>query len=108
MPSSTEQTEHLQKELNTLRAENQRLQRRKDELEMQLEHANVKEAFNLGKDGRELKIVHLAMNPADEAHENYKNEVDKLRAEVIKLDYHATLSSNSHSLSLHSPHRLND
>lgn len=83
MPSSTEQTEHLQRELNTLRAENERLQRRKDELEMQLEHASVKDAFNIGKDGRELKVVHMAMNPADEAHENYKNEADKLRAEVI-------------------------
>lgn len=82
MPSSTEQTEHLQKELNTLRVENERLQRRKDELEMLMEQASFKEAFNIGKDGRELKVVHMAMNPADEAHENYKNEVDKLRAEV--------------------------
>lgn len=82
MPSSTEQNEHMQKELNTVRAENERLQRRKDELEMLLEQASVKEAFNLGKNGRELKVVHMAMNPADEAHENYKNEVDKLRAEV--------------------------
>lgn len=65
-----------------MRAENERLQRRKDELEMLLEQASVKEAFNLGRDGRELKVVHMAMNPADEAHENYKNEVDKLRAEV--------------------------
>lgn len=24
----------------------------------------------------------MAMNPSEEAHENYKNEVDKLRAEV--------------------------
>lgn len=72
----------MQKELNTVRAENERLRRRKDELEMLLEQASVKEAFNIGKDGRELKVVHMAMNPADEAHENYKNEVDKLRAEV--------------------------
>lgn len=87
MPSSTEQNEHIQKELNILRAENERLQRRKDELEMLSEQASVKEAFNIGKDGRELKIVHMAMNPADEAQENYKNEVDKLRAEVnISID----------------------
>lgn len=77
-----EQNEHLHKELNTLRLENERLQRRKDELELLLEQASAKAAFNLGKDGRELKVVHLAMNPADEAHENHKNLVDKLRAEV--------------------------
>lgn len=82
MPSSTEQNEHMQKELNTLRAENERLQRRKDELEMLLEQASVKDAFNIDRGGRELKIVHMAMNPADEAHENHKNEVDKLRVEV--------------------------
>lgn len=28
------------------------------------------------------KVVHMTMNPADEAAENYANEMDKLRAEV--------------------------
>lgn len=28
------------------------------------------------------QVVHMTMNPADEAADNYKNEMDKLRAEV--------------------------
>lgn len=51
-----EQNEHLHKELDKLRMENERLQRRKDELEMLCEQANVKEAFNIGYNGKELKV----------------------------------------------------
>lgn len=29
-----------------------------------------------------VQVVHMTMNPADEAADNYKNEMDKLRAEV--------------------------
>lgn len=32
----------------------------------------------------EFQVVHMTMNPADEAADNYKNEMDKLRAEVIE------------------------
>lgn len=53
LPTSSEQNEHLHKELEKLRMENDRLQRRKDELEMICEHAKVKEAFNIGCNGKE-------------------------------------------------------
>lgn len=56
LPSSNEQNEHLHKELENLRMENDRLQRRKDELEMIIEQAKVKEAFNIGCNGKELKV----------------------------------------------------
>lgn len=97
VPTMNEQNEHLQKELNTLRMENERLQRRKDELELRLERATAKEAFNIGRDGRELKIVHMAMNPADEAYDNYKIEVDKLRAEVSKKIENHNVAQHSDS-----------
>lgn len=84
-PSVNEQNEYLQKELNRLRVENERVSRRKNELELLIEHNNMKQAFSIGNEARELKVVHLEMNPADEAYENYKNEADKLRAEVERL-----------------------
>lgn len=61
LPTSTEQNEHLHKELEKLRMENDRLQRRKDELEMICEHAKVKEAFNIGCNGKELKVINLTL-----------------------------------------------
>lgn len=59
LPTSNEQNEHLHKELDKLRMENDRLQRRKDELEMICEQVKVKEAFNIGCNGKELKVKTL-------------------------------------------------
>lgn len=60
MPTPSEQNEHLHKELDKLRMENDRLQRRKDELEMICEHSKLKEAFNIGCNGKELKVnIHV-------------------------------------------------
>lgn len=56
VPSANEQNERLLTELEKLRMENDRLQRRKDELEMIYEQAKVKEAFNMGCNGKELKV----------------------------------------------------
>lgn len=56
MPTANEQNERLIKELEKLRSENDRLQRRKDELEMICERARIKEAFNIGCNGKELKV----------------------------------------------------
>lgn len=56
VPIASEQNERLLKELDKLRMENERLQRRKDELEMICEQAKVKQAFNIGCNGKELKV----------------------------------------------------
>lgn len=56
VPTANEQTDRLLKELEKLRSENDRLQRRKDELEMLCEQARIKEAFNIGCNGKELKV----------------------------------------------------
>lgn len=54
--SNNEQHEHLRKELEKLRNENERLQRRKDELEMIFEQIKMKETYNIGCNGKELKV----------------------------------------------------
>lgn len=77
---STESYEHTKKELDTMRLENERLRRRKEELELELEHRCLKGDFNVGK----FKVVHLVQNPATEAYENSNNLIEKLQAEVNK------------------------
>lgn len=42
----------------------------------------------------EFQVVHMTMNPADEAAENYKNETDKLRAEVCRLMLNKCVNQN--------------
>lgn len=56
LPPTNEQNEHLLQEVEKLRIENDRLQRRKDELEMISEQIKLKEAFNIGCNGKELKV----------------------------------------------------
>uniref|UniRef100_A0A1I8PIN8 Mitotic spindle assembly checkpoint protein MAD1 n=1 Tax=Stomoxys calcitrans TaxID=35570 RepID=A0A1I8PIN8_STOCA len=73
--------EHFKKELDTLRMENERLRRRKEELELELEHRCLKGDFNIDK----YKVVHLKMNPANEAYENAENLIEKLQAEIERL-----------------------
>lgn len=48
-PFSNEQYKKIRKEMDALKDDNERLRRRKDELEMLFEHANVKDAYNIPK-----------------------------------------------------------
>lgn len=48
-PFSNEQYKKIRKEMDTLKDDNERLRRRKDELEMLFEHSNMKEAYNIPK-----------------------------------------------------------
>ncbi|XP_055905594.1 mitotic spindle assembly checkpoint protein MAD1 [Eupeodes corollae] len=76
-----ESYEHFKKEIENLRMENDRLKRRKEELELELEHRCLKGDFNIGK----YKVVHLSNNPAAEAYENANNRLEKLQAEIERL-----------------------
>lgn len=80
-PPSENGYDSVKKELDTLRMENERLRRRKDELELELEHRCLRGDFNMG----EYKVLHLAENPAAEAYETSKNVVEKLQAEIERL-----------------------
>ncbi|XP_055852317.1 mitotic spindle assembly checkpoint protein MAD1 [Episyrphus balteatus] len=73
--------DHFKKEIENLRMENERLKRRKEELELELEHRCLKGDFNIGK----YKVVHLSNNPATEAYENANNRLEKLQAEIERL-----------------------
>lgn len=71
----------LRKELNSLRVENEKIKRRKEELELELEQRSLKGDFNTEK----YKILHFMSNPAAEAYENNKNEIEKLQIEIERL-----------------------
>ncbi|KAH8307734.1 hypothetical protein KR044_011751 [Drosophila immigrans] len=71
----------VKRELDTLRLENDRLRRRKDELELELEHRCLRGDFNMGN----YKVLHMSENPASEAYESTKNVVEKLQAEIERL-----------------------
>uniref|UniRef100_A0A6B2EB90 Putative mitotic checkpoint protein mad1 n=1 Tax=Phlebotomus kandelakii TaxID=1109342 RepID=A0A6B2EB90_9DIPT len=73
--------ENLRRELAEAQMESERLRRRRDELEMELEHRSLKGDFNADK----LQVVHMAVNPAQTAHENHLQEVEKLQAEIERL-----------------------
>lgn len=48
----------MKNELSKLRFENQRLQRRKDELELFVEQIKLKEGFGIGNGEREYKVIY--------------------------------------------------
>lgn len=73
-----EHYDKLRSELESLRQQNERLQNRKDALELALEQVSVKGAFNIDK----FKVLHMQMNPADMAHNDHVKEIEKLQAEV--------------------------
>lgn len=66
--------------MEVLRQENERVRRRKEELELMVEQMSLKGAYNLDN---MYKVVHMSTNPNSEAQEAYQNEVEKLQAEVI-------------------------
>lgn len=77
-PISENGYDSVKRELDTLRMENERLRRRKDELELEMEHRCLRGDFNMGN----YKVLHLSENPAADAYEATKNVVEKLQAEV--------------------------
>ncbi|EDW89487.1 mitotic spindle assembly checkpoint protein MAD1 [Drosophila yakuba] len=71
----------VKKELDTLRLENDRLRRRKEELELEMMHRCLRGDFNM----KDFKVVHFNENPAAEAYESSKNMMEKLQAEIERL-----------------------
>ena len=79
----TDQYETLRKDLDSLRVENEKLKKRKNELEIEIENLTLRHNV-MGSDDR-YKVVHFKMNPAAVAQEHVANEVIKLKAEVERL-----------------------
>lgn len=80
---STEQYETLRRDLDLMRSDNEKLKKRKNELEIEIENLTLR--HNVMSDGDRFKVVHLKMNPAAVAQEHVANEVIKLKAEVERL-----------------------
>lgn len=87
--TSADQFEALKKELNQIRQENDRLRRRKDELEMENEHrllrASVMGDQPIAHNSGTRKVLHFSNNPASEAQRVHVVEVEKLQAEIERL-----------------------
>jgi mitotic spindle assembly checkpoint protein MAD1 len=79
---SSEQFKTLRKDLETLRIENDKLRKRKNELEIEIENLTLRN--NCMSDER-LKVVHFKNNPATIAQEAAAEEVVKLKAEIERL-----------------------
>lgn len=78
---SAENYEKFKRDMDVLRAENERLSRRKEELELMLEHSSLKGAYNLDK----YKVVHMSVNPMSLANDQHRVELEKLQAEIERL-----------------------
>lgn len=78
-----DQYETLRKDLDALRVENEKLKKRKNELEIEIENLTLRQNV-MGTDDR-FKVVHLKMNPTMMAQEQIANEIAKLKAEVERL-----------------------
>ncbi|KAH8290169.1 hypothetical protein KR054_000741 [Drosophila jambulina] len=78
---SSDGYDSVKKELDTLRLENEKLRRRKSEMELELMNRCLLGDFNM----RDYKVVHLSQNPAADAYEASKNVVEKLQAEIERL-----------------------
>lgn len=79
----SEQYQELRKDLDTLRTENEKLKKRKNELEIEIENLTLRHNV-MGGDDR-YKVVHFKMNPTAIAQEQVANELVKLKAEVERL-----------------------
>lgn len=79
----TDQYLELRKDLDTLRTENEKLKKRKNELEIEIENLTLRHNV-MGNDDR-FKVVHFKMNPTAIAQEQVANEIVKLKAEVERL-----------------------
>lgn len=79
---SNEQYKALRKDLEILRMENEKLRKRKNELEVEIENLTLRN--NCMSDDH-LKVVHFKNNPASIAQEQAAEEVVKLKAEIERL-----------------------
>jgi mitotic spindle assembly checkpoint protein MAD1 len=85
---NSEQYERLRKELNLLRLENEKIRKKKDELELELENHRLR-GNGVLDDGIlgvvKQKVLHMAMNPSAQAYDQHQTDVAKLQAEIERL-----------------------
>jgi mitotic spindle assembly checkpoint protein MAD1 len=81
--ANSDQYEQLRKDLDVLRIDNEKLKKRKNELEIEIENYTLRHNL-LGNDDR-IKVLHFKDNPTAIAQEQAANELVKLKAEVERL-----------------------
>jgi mitotic spindle assembly checkpoint protein MAD1 len=79
---TNEQYRIIKKDMEALRSENEKLQKRKNELEIEIENITLRS--NVMYDER-IKILHIKNNPASIAQEQAAVDVEKLKAEIERL-----------------------
>lgn len=78
---TSEQYGKLRKEIDSLQLENEKLKKRKNDLELELENYTLRAVINRDR----FKVVQFTDSPANEAYEAHKNEMEKLQAEIERL-----------------------
>ncbi|XP_055605609.1 mitotic spindle assembly checkpoint protein MAD1 [Uranotaenia lowii] len=78
---TSEQYEKLRRDIDTLQLENERLKKRKNELELELENVTLRAEINRDR----YKVMQYSESPANEAYESHHNEIEKLQAEIERL-----------------------
>lgn len=79
------QYENYRKEMEILRQENEKLKRRKNELEIEIENLTLRQNVVDLDESYRFKVVHMDANPASIAYDQVANELDKLKAEIERL-----------------------
>ncbi|CAO1351142.1 unnamed protein product [Diamesa serratosioi] len=79
------QYENYRKEMEILRQENEKLKRRKNELEIEIENLTLRQNVVDLDETYRFKVVHMDANPASIAYDQVANEIDKLKAEIERL-----------------------
>jgi mitotic spindle assembly checkpoint protein MAD1 len=85
---NSEQYERLRRELNLLRLENEKVHKKKEELELELENCRLRGTASLDSDvvvTKPVKVLHLTQNPSSLAYEQHQTDVVKLQAEIERL-----------------------
>ncbi|XP_040159270.1 mitotic spindle assembly checkpoint protein MAD1 [Anopheles arabiensis] len=85
---TSEQYEKLRKEIDELRLENERLKRRKDELEVEVENRTLRAQINRPCPTQTTKLVRYINSPATEDIVAEHNTKLKLMAEIERLKLH--------------------
>jgi mitotic spindle assembly checkpoint protein MAD1 len=79
---TTEQYKNLRKDLEAVRVENEKLRKRKNELEIEIENFTLR---NNTSHEEHFKVLHFKNNPAAIAQQQIAEEVTKLKAEIERL-----------------------
>ncbi|RZF39500.1 hypothetical protein LSTR_LSTR001021 [Laodelphax striatellus] len=101
-PANAAELEKMKAERNALQLEKEALLKKVDELSEQMEYRALKGDFDI----RQNKILHLRMNPVAEATSSHDSDLDRCRAEVLRLKERIRLMQEGKTLDI--THEVNE